>query len=315
MRNDQELHQLFRARLPIATLPKEFADRLTKAVLDEVGNLRQTHPITQGCSTRPVEGAAAYTPLSKPNKSAPLSRTAKTVIFFLLLNFLCLPFLQGCTLPLQVQSTPIMELAESQRQSWQPRSIGGNATLLLVYPAVILSGVPRIKRASSLPPLPPITPQLPILQFWHRMLLSNAKLVLSLTPSADGVVNTAGPLTTTQSMTVFITMTVPYEPQLASQEAPPDKQFAPTAVDPVQPILTATPTADLLVDLPITKLTTTPTTAAPILSIFEPTPTPNTLGEEPTGAATAVPTAIPTICLEPWQTGEPAPTNTPESES
>jgi hypothetical protein len=42
MQKDKELHQLFRARLPIASLPKDFAERLTKAVLDEVSNLRQS---------------------------------------------------------------------------------------------------------------------------------------------------------------------------------------------------------------------------------------------------------------------------------
>ena len=42
MQKDNDLHQLFRARLPIASLPKDFADRLTKAILDEVANLRQS---------------------------------------------------------------------------------------------------------------------------------------------------------------------------------------------------------------------------------------------------------------------------------
>ena len=42
MQKDQDLNQLFRARLPIAPLPKDFADRLTKSILDEVANLRQS---------------------------------------------------------------------------------------------------------------------------------------------------------------------------------------------------------------------------------------------------------------------------------
>jgi len=46
MQKDKDLHKLFRARLPIAVLPKEFADRLTKAVLNEVAQLHQTTPLT-----------------------------------------------------------------------------------------------------------------------------------------------------------------------------------------------------------------------------------------------------------------------------
>jgi len=46
MQKDKDLHQLFRARLPIASLPKDFADRLTKAILDEVAHLRQSTPLS-----------------------------------------------------------------------------------------------------------------------------------------------------------------------------------------------------------------------------------------------------------------------------
>lgn len=45
MWKDQDLHKLFRSRLPIANLPAAFADRLTNTILAEVATLRQADPL------------------------------------------------------------------------------------------------------------------------------------------------------------------------------------------------------------------------------------------------------------------------------
>lgn len=58
MWQDQELHKLFRSRLPIADLPTAFADRLTHTILAEVATLRRTDPT----SNAPTPHADADTP-------------------------------------------------------------------------------------------------------------------------------------------------------------------------------------------------------------------------------------------------------------
>ena len=320
MRNDQDLHQLFRARLPIATLPKEFADRLTKAVLDEVAQLRQEEALTTGCADNYGGEATPFTPITKPAKSSLFPYTTKAVAFLLLLNFLLWPFLQGCALPTTATAshafpgtevhTPANSLATitpAQTGSKQPSN----------HTAAIILNSQRPERPLRSPPLLPIKPQLPIVEFLPQTLTSKVKLIRMAPPSAgEELINLHGPPGLAQEIPTVITMTIPYEPQATSQDAP----AAPTPLQPEQQpeapaIATATPTADILLLKPTGSPTPPVLSPTPILSIFEPTITPNAAVETPTGAATAVstaaPTALPTICLQPWQTSAAEPPGAP----
>lgn len=317
MRNDQELHQLFRARLPIATLPKEFADRLTKAVLDEVAHLRQEHPLTQGCPDSYLEGSTPLPPLTKPTKSS-LPCVTKTVTFLLLLHFLLWPFIQGCALPTTVataQALPSTPLDSTDSQLSTKRADQAGSQQPSDHTAATILGAQSRGRALRPPPLLLIKPQLPIVQFQQHVFVSKSKLTRLATPNTDAaLINLHGPPGMVQEISTTITLTVPYEPQRTSQDTPSatppeptpattEQQHEPTAV------ATATPTADIL----LLKPTASPTTPAlsPTLSVFEPTSTPILTVEEPTGAATEAPTAMPTICLQPWQTSEAEPTSAP----
>lgn len=321
MRNDQELHLLFRARLPIATLPKEFADRLTKAVLDEVAHLRQEPPSIQECPANYLEGSRPFNTLAKPTKPSPLPCTAKAVAFFLLLHFLLWPLVQGCAFPptataahalLSIHGVGIdgHRLNATPAQTKIKQSATPTATIML--------SAHSAGRALRLPPLPPIKPQLPILLFRQRTFVSKSRLTHPATPSTeDTLINLHGPPGVTQESPTAITLTVPYEPQTASQDASPVTPPEPTLLPPEspQPESPATATATPTANTPLIKPTVTPTALAlsptPLLSIFEPTTTPIATGEEPAGVATTVPTATPTICLRPWQTNEPTPTDAP----
>lgn len=319
MRNDQELHQLFRARLPIATLPKEFADRLTKAVLDEVAHLRQTHPLTQGCPDSYLEDSTPLPPLTKPPKSSPLPCATKTVAFLLLLHFLLWPFLQGCALPTTAiaaqSSSTRLDWTDSQRSAIRPNQTNNkqpsNRTV-----ATILGAQTR-GRALQPPPLRPLKPQLPIVQFQQRVFVSKAKLTYLATPNpAEALINLHGPPGTEQEIPTTITLTVPYAVQNTDQDIPLVTPQEPTPVlieqqPAATAVATATPTTELLLIKPTVPPATPILLVTPILSIFEPTTTPISTAEAPAGAATEAPTAIPTICLQPWQTSAAEPPSVP----
>ena len=320
MRNDQELHQLFRARLPIATLPKEFADRLTKAVLDEVAHLRQEHPLTQGCPDSYLERSTPLPPLTKPPKSSPLPCAAKTVAFLLLLNFLLWPFVQGCALPTTVTAAQALPSTRLDRVDSQRSAISADQTgskQPANHTTATILGAQNTGRALQSPPLLLIKPQLPIIQFQQRVVVRKSKLTRLATPNPDeAVINLHGPPGMVQEISTTITLTVPFEPQSTSQDTPPatppEPTLAPTEQQPEPTVVaTATPTADILLLKPTASPSTLALSPTPILSVFEPTTTPILTVEEPTGSATEAPTAMPTICLQPWQTSEAEPTSVP----
>lgn len=320
MRNDQDLHQLFRARLPIATLPKEFADRLTKTVLDEVAHLRQAHALPQGCPDSYLEDSTPLPPLPKPPKSSPLPCATKTVAFLLLLNFLLWPFVQGCAFPTTVtapQALPSTRLARIDSQLSTIRSDQTGSKQSSNHTAVTIVGAQNTGRALWLPPLLPLKPQLPIVQFQQRVFMSKSRLIRLATPnSAEALINLHGPPSMMQEISTTITLTVSYGSQNTSQDTPPATPPEPTpAATEQQPestaAATATPTADILLLKPTVPASPPAPSPTPILSIFEPTTTPISTVEAPTGAATETPTAMPTICLQPWQTNEAEPTSVP----
>lgn len=65
MWKDQELHKLFRSRLPIANLPTAFAERLAYTILEEVAILRQTNSLCDGATTDYLEEAMPIKPAPK----------------------------------------------------------------------------------------------------------------------------------------------------------------------------------------------------------------------------------------------------------
>ncbi|MCE7988982.1 MAG: hypothetical protein DYG89_48120 [Caldilinea sp. CFX5] len=66
MWKDQELHKLFRSRLPIADLPTAFAERLTHTILEEVAILRQTNLLHDDATTDHLAEGLPCKPAPKP---------------------------------------------------------------------------------------------------------------------------------------------------------------------------------------------------------------------------------------------------------
>lgn len=66
MWKDQDLHKLFRSRLPVADLPAAFADRLTHIILAEVATLRETLPLPSASTTELRNEATPFTPAPQP---------------------------------------------------------------------------------------------------------------------------------------------------------------------------------------------------------------------------------------------------------
>lgn len=319
MRNDQELYQLFRARLPIATLPKDFADRLTKAVLEEVAQLRQEQPLTKACPDSKLEDATPFNTLTLPKKPAPLPCSSKAIAIFLLLNFLLWPLMQGCTFPSIRSASQLLGSTDAHGISnplAHPATSQSASKQLAMPKASTLYSRRHGAQSGRLPPLLPIQPQLPIVQLRLRTFVSNPRLTLIATPSTDELlINLHGPPGVTPTISSAMTITMPYEPQTATQDPRPDTPPEPTPIPPEQPPIesptTATPTLDVLLIKPTAPATIPTLAPTPILSIFEPTATPGSAHEEPTGATPDTPTAIPTVCILPWQPSEAAPTNAP----
>ena len=71
MWKDQDLHKLFRSRLPIADLPQAFAERLTYTILQEVAVLRQTNPARHEARADQLSESTPFKPAAKP--TPPLS--------------------------------------------------------------------------------------------------------------------------------------------------------------------------------------------------------------------------------------------------
>jgi len=66
MWKDQDLHKLFRSRLPVADLPAAFADRLTHTILAEVALLRETIPLPNASATEMRNEATPFAPAPQP---------------------------------------------------------------------------------------------------------------------------------------------------------------------------------------------------------------------------------------------------------
>jgi len=66
MWKDQELHKLFRSRLPIANLPTAFAERLAHTILEEVAILRQTNSLCDSATTDYAEDGMPVKLAPKP---------------------------------------------------------------------------------------------------------------------------------------------------------------------------------------------------------------------------------------------------------
>lgn len=70
MWKDQDLHKLFRSRLPIADLPPAFADRLTNTILAEVAALRQADPVPNDSLPEKHNESTSFQPAQPPTRLA-----------------------------------------------------------------------------------------------------------------------------------------------------------------------------------------------------------------------------------------------------
>jgi len=303
MQRDQNLRKLFRARLPIATIPKEFADRLTKTVLDEVHRLRQAQ-LSSAHRSGEQENALDLCNAPVVQESLPVKQATGAILLLLFVNVQLVLGLQGCAWP------PYKALVAYTVST--PSAFTGTPTVNSQLPKAQAILLTRAARMAHLPPLRPVKPTLPIVVF---------------TPIAP-------------TITEKVTEKVPLPTQLITlarrgfklREPPPFEQPSRTAItitvpqeQPSAPPAASTPTHEAT-DLP--ELVTTPTTSAPnveatlpptppptsIYTIFEPTLTSTVAPEEnPLPTVTSEPTPTPTIFIHPWEptvNSEPLPATT-----
>ncbi|MBX3014508.1 MAG: hypothetical protein KF832_23520 [Caldilineaceae bacterium] len=306
--------------MPIATLPQEFADRLTQAVLDEVKRLHQANPSSTQAADEATGNAKPQQPMRTEELAKPQLSTAKTtatLLFWLWLSFALLPGLQGCALT--------TELSRTNSQSVL-------AMTLLPQPSQRIEHTP-LADVAHLPPLAPIQPTLPIIAGIHRNAslrptrLGNAPGAASFATAPTFTPLSASATSKTQNQpallptTTVITITMPYEqalhgkpekgeaePTTTVPPIPPTNELAPTEVAPQPtnppPKASRTPTPTVM---PTAAPQTPPATLTSAYAVFEPTPTP---GEEiPTATTIQAPT--PTIFIQPWHSPEPANTALP----
>lgn len=337
MQKEHTYHTLFRARLPIATLPKEFADRLTKSILDEVSRLYQTNALPHSWSDKPLDDADQLSASSPTKDSSPLKQI--TIILLLLANIYIGLLLQGCTI-----YQPVL--------SWYyaliEKGVGTPETGQANLPSPTWPAVAKVKlvwrhdtpvQTSHLPPLTPLKPMLPVTalgktlsnpgskpsQMHALSALRHGPARLHDPPGIVELSQAATPIpllgitviTTTAVPTITIStalVTLPYE-QTSVQELLETtvEPTAPTEEAPFpMPSTTPTPKA------PLVKPTVTATPypqQTPVLSIFEPTMTLTPTPEESIATAIAEATATPTLYIQPWYTQIPATAATAEEQA
>jgi hypothetical protein len=96
MQKENIYHKLFRARLPVVTLPQDFADRLTKSVLDEVTRLYQANLLPLDWESEQVEDSNPLNAPSSSEGSSALTQTTITLFLLLLINLSVGLLLPGC---------------------------------------------------------------------------------------------------------------------------------------------------------------------------------------------------------------------------
>jgi len=317
MQKDQDLHKLFRARLPVAVIPKEFADRLTKAVLDEVAQLHQATPLAINRVDHPLTDARSVDASPMVKGQSPFTHSGAALLFFLLLNLPLWPLLQGCTF--NPHSTLSIHLTVS-RQSTQPRKV--SATL----PEAVARAnrLPHLAAATHYPPLGPVKPQLPSFRKQAPPRVLVPTIASTPTPTStieDSFVNQHGPPEVEQQPASITAVTVPHE-QPPSANAVTTEATATEATAAVTPAPTdepsppiATTSAEVPPGEPTATSTPTVLQQTPTLNIFEPTNTPTPEPTGPIATATSEPIATPTIYIRPWQTSVPDLTVPPTSEA
>jgi len=315
MQKEQNYQKLFRARLPVASLPKEFADRLIKSVLEEVSTLRQARslPPTQS------DGHSDHSSQSSPpiqSKAQVADNHVVTTLFALLLINIHVGLLQGCTfrqLPGLWRASPGMVQTGSVgvpagQVDWPSKTYHLAHDHWTMLPAV------RPTQLFHAPPLPPLKPALPTVPGRQETLMIDGKpaLISALSTVTGGQHTLPAASVTEQTVPITATMTVPQpltapltlpqEEVLAKESASQATEVEPTpTLENVLPPQPATPTSNA----PLIKTTATPTPSAPqapVFSVFEPTMTPTTVVEGQLSTLGEEPIATATVSIQPWHT-------------
>ncbi len=289
MQKDKDLHKLFRARLPIAVLPKEFADRLTKAVLDEVAQLHQATPLAINQAAHQAIDQETLNSPSVTKNQPPFKHTTAILLFFLLLNLQLWPLLQGCSFaPNRALSIELTVNVQSRESA----------------PLKVSSNLPLAAKEKHLPPLGPVKPELPMMRWRPAPVTPMPMVSTTQTPNtlADSPINQQGLPGVEQQPAIITAVTVPREQPSSAQPTGSDPSVQPTPVATENDQSKATATTEA----PDSALTLTVTPVMqpqlPTLNIFEPTLTPVPEQQNPGATATAEPTATPTLFIRPWST-------------
>lgn len=331
MQKENTYHKLFRAHLPVATLPKEFADRLTKSVLDEVNRLYQAPILPLSWPGEQTDNPDPLLIASQTEEAPPLKQPTITLLLLLLVNIHVGLLLQGCTFYQPVTSWyySVFDQAGAGVLGTGEDDLPAPKTLAAAKVELVWgSNVPQA-RTLHLPPLEPLKPKLPVVALGEDLLVINSKPSL---PQALGTLHrsparlhdppttviTATAMTTAMTTnTALIIIRMPDEQQQTDQQL-----ISATAVGPAPAILTST-TEESALPRPTTQAPVekpTPTAIpdllqTPVLSIFEPTMTFTPAIEAPTATTIAEATATPTMYVHPWRTIIPEAVVTPEGDT
>ncbi len=319
MQKDKNLHQLFRAHLPIAVLPPEFADRLAKAVLNEVAQLHQATPLVIHPEEQQTAESEQLNVPATPQKRSPFNHSTPILILFLLLNLQLWPLLQGCSYnpngTLSVQIVAVEPGSPSKTLAHDP------ATGLQAAPAVALAEQLASSNKPSLGPLKPHLPVQHVLPAGPWTLIATATTpplpAQALDEGLDErLVNQHGPPGTAQPTSITAIIMPHEEPataQATATDPPATSTASPTSSEPNEPTATlnsATATSVTPTSAPSNEPTSTATMTAlpppPAIHIFEPTLSPTPIIAE-------LPSPTPTLYIRPWQTSLPDATATPAS--
>ena len=313
MQRDKDLHQLFRAHLPIAVLPPEFADRLAKAVLNEVAQLHQATPLVINREENQTVEPEQLNAPATTQKSPPFNYSKAILVFLLLLNLQLWPLLQGCsynahgTLSVQI----IADKPGSQTK------VATNRPAVAVLQAAPAGALAYRPTTSNKPALGPVTPSLPIPNFLPAQpltLIPTATASQLAAPTVEEqLVNQHRPPLSTQQPASMPPVRIPYQ-QLASAQATATAPLAtptsaPTTSEQDEPTV-AIPSETITSEAsrePTATATMAPLPPQSAIHIFEPT-------LSPTPILSDSPAPTPTLYIRPWHTPTPEATATTSHE-
>ncbi|MEZ4868869.1 MAG: hypothetical protein R3C14_46520 [Caldilineaceae bacterium] len=264
--HDRDLRELFKARLPVAPIPQEFATRLTQSVLDEV---KRSYDQDRTLSNTHTEDQIQASTKSTENKTKPSYLIL--LLFVFLLNLVMLTaFCTDCSLllpplaPLKPQLPVVVHFHLLQRgaplaeeEGFPTVSVPISRGAVIDIPIVVPVEAEPAHKHKKEPPL-------------------DQAVGMSSTPSPTSATIVATSATEEASSTPTAPPTVIAKPTLTPSRAP--------SLQPAEPVIFE-PTATTAPPTPVP-----PSESVTALPLFEISPFPQSLTPAPTDGASVTPT-------------------------